>query len=220
MHLFTKRRIYKEVGGIIMATVGLLYVGAVLYVNALMLLGKVDRKSAGIFNLFVGALQVFTPIYMIVTSHGDSWKIFSASGIFLFGFTYLYVGIVNLSNASASGVGWYSLWVAILAIGYSIANFSHFGDYKFGIIWLMWAFLWGLFYLLLARNKDIGTFTGWVTMVEAWVTSTLPAFLSMTGLWNQIGMTEAVIATVVVVLLFVWAYARTQSSRHLPRSIS
>ncbi len=203
-----------------MSNVGLLYVGAVLFVNALMLLGKVDGKSAGIFNLFVGALQVFTPIYLIVTAHGDPWLVFSASGIFLFGFTYLYVGIANLTNISASGVGWYSLWVAILAIGYSIVNFVHFGDYKFGIIWLMWAFLWGLFYLLLAQNKDIGTFTGWVTMIEAWVTCTLPAFLSLTGLWNQIGVAAEIVGVLVFAALVAWAYSRTRSGRPLSRAMS
>ncbi len=41
-----------------MAAVGLLYVGAVSFVNAVMLLGKAEPRSVGIFNLFVGVLQV------------------------------------------------------------------------------------------------------------------------------------------------------------------
>ena len=85
-----------------MSNVGLMYVGAVLFLNGLMLVGKIDGKSAGIFNLFVGSLQVFTPIYLILTANGDPWIIFSASGLFLFGFTYLYVGISNLTNAPSS----------------------------------------------------------------------------------------------------------------------
>lgn len=193
-----------------MANVGLLYVGAVLFVNALMLLGKIDTKSAGIFNLFVGTLQVFTPIYLIMTAH-NSWEIFSASGIFLFGFTYLYVGISNLTGSSSSGVGWYSLWVSILAIGYSMINFYHFGDFKFGVIWLMWAFLWGLFFLLLAQNRDIGRFTGWVTLIESWVTCTVPAFLSMTGLWAQVTTTVVWIAVLLVIALFAWAWVGTRA---------
>lgn len=40
-----------------MSSVGLMFVGAVLFVNGLLLLGKTDAKSAGTFNLFVGALQ-------------------------------------------------------------------------------------------------------------------------------------------------------------------
>jgi len=43
-----------------MAAVGLFYVGAVLFVNGLMLLGKVDPRAAGFLNLFVGVLQRLT----------------------------------------------------------------------------------------------------------------------------------------------------------------
>lgn len=82
-----------------MSTVGLMYVGAVLFVNSLMLLGKVDGKSAGVFNLFIGAIQVITPFYLIFTAGGEPWAIFNASGVFLFGLTYLYVGISNLKDS-------------------------------------------------------------------------------------------------------------------------
>ncbi|MGH3328233.1 MAG: AmiS/UreI family transporter, partial [Streptomycetales bacterium] len=34
-----------------MGAVGLLYVGAVLFLNGVMLLGKVDMKAAAVFNL-------------------------------------------------------------------------------------------------------------------------------------------------------------------------
>ncbi|WP_342615492.1 AmiS/UreI family transporter [Peribacillus frigoritolerans] len=185
-----------------MSNVGLMYVGAVLFINGIMLLGKIDNKSAGIFNLFVGSLQVFTPIYLIVTSNGDAWTIFSASGLFLFGFTYLYVGISNLTNASNSGIGYYSLWVAILAIGFACVNFFHFEDIPFAIIWLMWSFLWTLFYLLLAKGKDIATYTGWIAFTQSWITATIPAFLSMTGIWQQLNTSVIVIVEIVFFILF------------------
>ncbi len=41
-----------------MTNVGLLYVGGVFFVNALVLLGPAEQRSAGIFNLFVGIMQV------------------------------------------------------------------------------------------------------------------------------------------------------------------
>jgi hypothetical protein len=62
----------------------------------------------GIFNLFVGVLQVVVPFYIIATAD-DPNVILNASGIFLFGFTYLYVGITNLGGFDASGLGWYCL---------------------------------------------------------------------------------------------------------------
>jgi uncharacterized membrane protein len=163
-----------------MAAVGLLYVGGALFVNAVMLLGKAEPRSVGIFNLFVGVLQVVVPFYIIATA-SDQDVILNASGIFLFGFTYLYVGVTNLWGFDTSGLGWYCLWVAILAIVYSLLNFFYFGDPIFGVIWLAWSFLWTLFFILLALKREISRFTGWVTMVVAWVTCVIPAYLLMTG---------------------------------------
>lgn len=176
-----------------MADVGLMYVGAVLFINSLMLLNKIDGKSAGIFNLFVGALQVFTPLYIITSANGDPALILGASGIFLFGFTYLYVGITNLFGLSTTGVGWYCLWVAFLALGFSAVNFASIGDVKFGIIWLFWSYLWFLFYLLLAKGREIGSYVGKVTFVQAWLTATIPAFLSLTGIWGMVSNGVAVL---------------------------
>ncbi len=119
-----------------MAYVGLLYVGAVLFLNGVMLLGKADPKSIAVFNVFVGGLQVLTPTVLIVAHLDDPTALLNASGIYLFGFTYLYVGIGLLGDLDTSGVGWFSLFVAIMAVGYSFANFRLLGDGPFGVIWL------------------------------------------------------------------------------------
>lgn len=88
-----------------MGSVGLLYVGAVLFVNGLMLLGTVPVRSASVLNLFVGALQCVVPTVLLIQAQGDSSAVLAASGLYLFGFTYLYVGISNLmaSNRKESG---------------------------------------------------------------------------------------------------------------------
>jgi len=198
-----------------MAAVGLLYVGAVLFMNGLLLLGKVNPKSAGVFNVFVGALQVIGPLYLIFTARGDPWLIFGASGIFLFGFTYLYVGIVNLFDIDPGGVGWYSLFVAIMAVGYSLVNFFHFHDYLFGDIWLMWSFLWALFWVLLGLKRPIGVYAGWVTLFEAWITAAIPAFLILASYWNQLetGLAAIVLAAIAVVT-FIGIYFVARPAPH------
>lgn len=183
-----------------MSNVGLFYVGAVLFINAVMLLGKVDGKSAAIFNIFVGALQTIIPLYLIMTAGDDIWFIFNAGGIFLFGFTYLYVGITNLANLDTRGLGWYCLWVCIAAIGYAIVNFVHFSDFKFGIIWLLWSYLWFLFFLLLGLKKQIARFTGWVTFVLSWYTATIPAFLILIDYWQNISNSLFAILTALLIL--------------------
>lgn len=59
-----------------MAFVALIYVGLVLIVNGLMLLGWLTPREAGPLNLFVGAMQVITPTWLIFTAAGDPDTIF------------------------------------------------------------------------------------------------------------------------------------------------
>ncbi|MEV5173893.1 AmiS/UreI family transporter [Streptomyces flaveolus] len=178
-----------------MANVGLLFVGAVLFMNGLMLLGKVDSRAAAIFNLFVGGLQVLTPTYLIIAANDDPKRIMLASGIFLFGFTYLYVGIGLLIGLDTTGVGYYSLFVAIVALGYSFVSFRLVNDQPFGVIWLYWAFLWFLFFLLLGlKIESLTRYVGWVTAIEGWVTGVIPAYLLLTGYWVPENFPETAIA--------------------------
>ena len=184
-----------------MGAVGLLFVGGVLFVNAIMLLGKADPKSVGVFNLFVGALQVVIPFYLVATSRTPD-EILNASGIFLFGFTYLYVGITNLSNQQPLGLGWYCLWVVIMAVAFSLVNFIRFDDVKFGTIWLNWAVLWGLFWLVLAMGREELTRpTGWTTLVMSFTTCTIPAFLILIGEWDPVPEVLAVVVGAATILL-------------------
>lgn len=207
-----------------MGNVGLLFVGAVLFINGMLLLGKVDARSGAVFNLFIGALQVLTPTYLIFTADGDPMKILAASGIYLFGFTYLYVGIGLLAGLDSTGVGYYSLFVAIAALGYSFANFRLLKDYPFGVIWLYWAFLWFLFFLLLGLKMDsLTTYTGWVTAIQGWVTGVIPAALLLSGYWKH--PTEIAIALGVfgvVVFAALWPLTRKpqQATRAAPEARS
>src|SRR3954467_10381319 len=133
-----------------MAAVGLFYVGVVLIVNGLMLLGRGDARAAAPLNLFVGAMQGAIPTFLIFPSGGNADTILAASGLYLFGFTYLYVGINLLGNLDGSGLGWYSAFVAVSAVECSGLNFFYFTprDTSFGVIWLYWAVLWVLIWVL------------------------------------------------------------------------
>lgn len=201
-----------------MSAVGLLFVGGVLFVNAIMLLGRADAKNVGVFNLFVGVLQVAIPFYLVATGETAD-EILNASGIFLFGFTYLYVGITNLTGQSTSGLGWYCLWVVILAVAFSLVNFIRFDDVKFGTIWLNWAVLWGLFWLVLALGRDeLTRATGWTTLVMSFTTCTIPAFLILIGEWDPVPGPLAVIvgvATIALALALV-SRARTHTVERSP----
>jgi putative amide transporter protein len=186
-----------------MSDVGLMFVGAVLFVNGLLLLGRIDAKGAAVFNLFVGALQVAIPFYLIATAPSTS-DILLDSGIFLFGFTYLYVGISSLAGQSFAGFGWYAAWVAVMAVAFGVTNIVKFHDPTSGLLWLQWAVLWGLFWLIFGLGVTrLTTVTGWLTLILSFTTCTIPGFLLLLGEWGHVHtwLVLAVIAATVVAVL-------------------
>jgi hypothetical protein len=183
-----------------MSSVGLLFVGAVLFLNGLLFLGKADAKGVAVFNLFVGVLQTAIPFYLIATAKGPE-EILGAAGIFLFGFTYLYVGIVNLAGLNSGGIGWYSLWVAVMATGFGLTNILRFHDTPTGLLWLQWAVLWGLFWVVLALGIErLTALAGWLTLILSVTTCSIPGFLLLLGEWGRVP-TWAVLASIVVIAL-------------------
>jgi putative amide transporter protein len=182
-----------------MGSVGLLYVGVVLIVNGLMLLGRVDARAAAPLNLFVGAMQVVIPTFLIFTAGGDRGTILASAGLYLFGFTYLYVGINLLANLDGTGLGWYSAFVAVSAVVYAGLNFFYFtpSDPAFGVIWLYWAVLWALFWVVLGiRHEEFTRYTGAVALTAGVVTAWIPAFLLLTGQWAGRTTTYAIVLAV------------------------
>ncbi|HEX3737599.1 MAG TPA: AmiS/UreI family transporter, partial [Solirubrobacterales bacterium] len=155
---------------------------------------------AATFNLFVGALQVAIPFYLIATASSTD-ELLLASGIFLFGFTYLYVGISNLAGQEPAGLGWYSAWVAIMACAFGITEIVKFDEPTIGLLWLQWSVLWALFWLVLALGYErLTTVTGVLTVILAFTTCTIPGYLLLLGEWDQVP-TWAVLATIAATAL-------------------
>ncbi|BCJ88210.1 AmiS/UreI family transporter [Effusibacillus dendaii] len=166
-----------------MLAISLLYVGAVLWVNGMMLLGRVSGKGAAPLNLFTGSITLIINIYiMLKAPSGDPLSYFTAATGLLFSFTYLYVAINNAFDLEGRGFGWYCFFVAVTALPTAVLTFQS-GDFRFGVIWLLWAFLWFLFFLLLALEKPIAKFTAYVTLVEAVITCWVPGYMLLTGNW-------------------------------------
>ncbi|WP_103382136.1 AmiS/UreI family transporter [Pseudonocardia dioxanivorans] len=192
-----------------MSAIGLLYVGAVLFVNGIMLMGHLDAKGAAPINLFVGLLQVVAPTYLIFTANGDASTLLNASGLYLFGFTYLYVAFLLFFGLDGGGFGYYCLFVAIASVGYSLANFIKFADPVFGVIWLYWALLWSLFFLVFGREKArLTRYTGIVALIQGWVTCAIPAALLLLGLWGRSAAVLTIVYICFAVVVFGSLYAR------------
>ena len=196
-----------------MGFVGLFLSGAVLFLNSLMLLGKADAKSVGIFNLFIGIIQIIIPFYLILVSDQNHWEFYNDASIFIFGLTYLYVGFTALKGLNGSGLGWFSLWVAVIGVVYTLTSIIHFQDVVNALTWAMWAFLWFLFFLSNALNKKIDHYIGLVAFVQSWVTLTIPALLYFLGVWNT-PMVEQIWTYILIlaIVYFVVSFFRLRHS--------
>ncbi len=202
-----------------MSSVGLMFVGAVLFINGLLFLGKVDAKGAATFNLFVGGLQTAIPFYLIATATSTD-EILLASGIFLFGFTYLYVGISNLAGQEPAGLGWYSAWVAVMACAFGVTEIVKFDEPTIGLLWLQWSVLWGLFFLILALGYErLTTLTGVLTVILAFTTCTIPGYLLLLGEWDRVPTWAVLAAIAATVLALVPVANRTLRAAPAPSEV-
>lgn len=175
-----------------MTFLALFFAGSVLFVNGLALLGRVEPRSAAPITLLVGSLIVATALYNLfpardLTATDNLTVVISMTGFMVFGFAYLYVGIVNLTGSPGNGAGWFCAWAALVSAGLALVNFARFGDARFGTLWVLWTILFTLFFLVLALDMErLAWLTGWVTLIEAFVTATIPAALLMLGWWESV----------------------------------
>ncbi len=201
-----------------MGQTGLLFVGAVLFINGLSLLGLVKGRSLVPMNVFVGLLQVITPLYLIFTANGDPAVILGASGLFLFGFTYLYVAINNTFDLDGSGLGWFCLYVVASALVYAWFNIreANAAGYVFGVLWLQWAFLWFLFWLVLGLGKtSLTRYTGAVCATQGIITGFIPALILLgqpSWFTTELAIGILVVGIVLDVIYFARVKAETATS--------
>ncbi|OBK66256.1 amidase [Mycolicibacterium fortuitum] len=170
-----------------MGNVGLLLVGVALFANGLVSVGLVSGRGAAPINLFVGAAQVLLPTLVLVQSDGDPGIINATWPSYLFGFTYLWFGFIQIFDIDPRGFGWYSTFVAAIAAYYAIKSLGT--DPVFAVIWATWAIMWTLFFVLLglgitkAGRIDLGHFTGWFLILLGIPTCTVSAILLLNGIW-------------------------------------
>ena len=163
----------------------LLFVGAVLFLNGLWLLGKIADNEIAVINVFVGGITLCVSLYLAFGPGADAGSIKAAALTLLFTFTYFWVAINRYNGADGRGLGWFSLFVAITAVPVAIdtlATATSFWGVWFGLCWAAWALLWFMFFLLLALQKPIQKITGTVTAAEGVLTGWLPGYLLLQGI--------------------------------------
>ena len=83
---------------------------------------------------------------------GGPQLLLGASGMFLFGLTYVYVGLDFLLGLGSRGLGWFCGMVG--ACGLLLAAAWSGEDPLLAVLWLCWTYLWLLFFLQLALGMD------------------------------------------------------------------
>lgn len=195
-----------------MTHICLLLSGAALLINGLAALGAVPRRDAAVLSLLVGSAQLILGIAYLGTAHpgvtapgaDGSWQLLlPASGMFLFGLTYLYVGLDVLLGLGSKGLGWFSGMVAGCGLVLAAAWFD--SDPLLAVLWLCWSYLWTLFFLSLALGHSrLSPLIGWSLVLASQTTATVPALLGMTGQWPG-GTAVAGVAAACIVLLLLLA---------------
>lgn len=161
----------------------LLYVGGVLFINGLSMLGKIAPKEAAIMNLLTGGLSLF--VCLSELGRGDMASIrFAAFGL-LFSFTYLWVAYAHLTSQDGRGLGWFSLFVAATAAWVAIDQIAAargLADAWLAASWVAWAVLWAGFFVVGVFKRPAWTRpVAWLAIVQSIATAWLPGYLMLTG---------------------------------------
>ncbi|MEV7135197.1 AmiS/UreI family transporter [Arthrobacter sp. NPDC093128] len=166
-----------------MAHIGLLLSGAALLLNGLALLGTLPRRDAAVFSLVIGGTQLVLGVaYLGITGDGGLHLLLGASGMFLFGLTYVYVGLDFLLGLGSKGLGWFCGMVGLCGLLLAAAWSGE--DPLLAVLWLCWTYLWLMFFLQLALGfARLTPLIGWSLILTSQASATVPAFMGLTGRW-------------------------------------
>lgn len=156
----------------------LLYVGIVLILNGISKLYGVDEKSSAVMNIFTGGLAVVLDVISAIL--GEYYSV--GTGL-LFGFTYLFIAFNGIFKLDKRPYGWYCLFVAINTIPCSYISWVNDGDWRMGIIWILWGILWLTAFIELVLKKNLGKFVPYLAIFEGIITAWIPGFMMLVEAW-------------------------------------
>lgn len=163
----------------------LFFVGAVLFLNGLWILGRIGDNEISIINWLVGGLTLLVCLFLVFGPGADAGSIKAAALTLLFAFTYFWVAWNRANGADGRGLGWFSLFVAVTAVPVTLQTLGAAQttwEYWFGLSWAAWGVLWFLYFVLLALKKPIARLVGGLTLAEGIFTGWLPGYLLLNGI--------------------------------------
>lgn len=163
----------------------LFYVGAVLFLNGLWLMGRIADREIVVINVVAATVSGASVLHDAFGAGAGAASIRNGALSLLFCTTYLWVAYNRFSGADGRGLGWFSLFVAVTAIPVTLRAFAEAAsgtELWLAGNWLVWGVLWFLYFLLLALGRPIQRQTAWVTLLAGIFTGWLPGFLLLDGL--------------------------------------
>lgn len=160
----------------------LFYVGAVLFLNGLWLLGRIADREIVVINIVAGLVAVGVAVEGAFGAAASPQTVRAAAITLLFGTTYLWVAHNRLAAVDGRGLGWFSLFVALSVVPTTLQAFAAAAtgfDLWLAACWAVWAMLWFMYFLLLALQRPILRATGWVTLLAGIFTGWLPGLVLM-----------------------------------------
>ncbi|MHC5656177.1 AmiS/UreI family transporter [Stappia sp.] len=163
----------------------LLYVGAVLFLNGLWLMGKIQDREIVVINVVSGVVTFGVALSSAFGANADATSVKAGALTLLFTTTYLWVAYNRIVSVDGRGLGWFSLFVAITVVpvaAQSLASAQTFGEVWLGLNWAIWAVLWFMYFLLLGLQKPVLRATALLTLVAGIVTGWMPGYLLLDGM--------------------------------------
>lgn len=163
----------------------LLYVGAVLFLNGLWLMDKIQDREIVVINIVSGLVAAGVVVQGAFGSAADAGSVRAAALTLLFATTYFWVAYNRLASVDGRGLGWFSLFVSITVVPVFLRAAGSMGttiETWMAVNWLIWAVLWFMYFLLLALGRPILRQTAWVTLLAGIITGWVPGFLLLDGL--------------------------------------
>lgn len=163
----------------------LFYVGAVLCLNGLWLMGKIEDREIVVINIVSGLVSAAVVLHDAFGAAAGAGSIRNAALTLLFCTTYLWVAYNRWSGVDGRGLGWFSLFVAITAIPVTIDAFSTATStwgLWFALCWLGWGLLWFLYFVLLVLQRPIVKFVGAFTVFVGIYTGWVPGYMLLSGM--------------------------------------
>ena len=163
----------------------LIVVTIILFVNALVVLGKFGGRQVAILNLAVGPTIGIVGLWFGFTDPlkglGPTQSYVASATCLAFAFTYILLAGEIFAGSDFKALGWYcfpvGLTMFLMCLGFLhiLGNTLIFST-QFALLWFLWGVLFWLFWACWGLGKaSLTKFTGYYTIFVALFTCLYPA---------------------------------------------